>query len=125
MAALGPRLDAFSKEYGRFLDKSPLGKGYGGRRDRGLPATAEQMAAIRGILNTFPDIDAGLAAAAASNNYASVADYSLDHNRFLDQQLKVQISRFRTAARFLDWRIEELVAAGQQGKAVERRHRVR
>src|SRR4051794_38584109 len=34
--AMGPRLDSFADEHGKFFE-TPIGKGYDGRRDHGLP----------------------------------------------------------------------------------------
>ena len=117
LAKLGTRLEEFGKDNWRFLDKTPLGQDYDKRGDRGKPATAEQIAAIRKILDKYPDIDTGLATAAACGKYASLADYSLDHVKLLEAYF-VQMSRFRTASRFLSWRMEVLVAEGKQEKAV-------
>jgi hypothetical protein len=118
MAKLGPRLEVFSHEYARFLDKSSVGKAYDARTDHDEPGTAEQIAAIRGILNKYSDITAGLAAAAACDKYASMADYSMGYEAFINDVIKKQASRFRMAGRFLGWRMEELVAAKQQDKAI-------
>jgi hypothetical protein len=117
IAKLGPRLEEFGKDNWNFTDKDPLGIDYEKRGDRGEPATEEQIVAIRKILDKYPDIDAGVAAAAACDKYASLANYSLDHVKLLEEFL-VQMQRFRTAARFLDWRMEVLVAERQQDKAV-------
>jgi hypothetical protein len=111
---LGPRLDAFSKEYARFSD-SPVGKAYN-ERDPGDAATAEQIAAIRGILEKYREIPTWLAEA-ADEQYASTADFSLDHQKFLDQWLKNHAGRVRTAARFLNWRNEVLLSKGKHEEA--------
>jgi hypothetical protein len=115
---LAPRLDEFSKEYGRFY-KSPLGEAYQAAEDRGEPPTPDQIAAIRAILDKYPDIDQSLAAAAACDQYASLADFTLDHQEFLDEVLNKRIIRLRTATRFLNWRMEVLLAGGQQEQAIE------
>ena len=118
LAELALRLDAFGKEHGRFYD-SALGKKYEDAQDRGQQATAEQIAAIREIVNRYSDLDAELAAAAACDKYASVADFSLDNQAFLDKSLNNQITQFRTALRFIGWRMEVLVADGKHEQAVE------
>jgi hypothetical protein len=115
---IGPRLNAFSKEYGQFYD-SPLGKQYDETRKRGAPATSEQIDAIRAILDNYRDIDSGLAAAAARKDYKSIADFSLDYNEFLDELLNNRIVKFRTAARFINWRMEVLIADGQRERAAK------
>jgi hypothetical protein len=61
-----------------------------------------------------------LAAAANCTQYASQADYSLNYSQFLDGILHDQPTRIRTAARFLNWRSEVLVADGQSDEAGRR-----
>jgi len=99
------------------LDRTPLGKAYEKRRDRGERPTPEQTDAIREILHKYPDLDTGIAAAAACHQYASMADFSLDSQQFLEQYLS---GRVRTPARFLVWRIEVLIADGQSEEAAGR-----
>ncbi|HEX3599263.1 MAG TPA: hypothetical protein VHU84_03925 [Lacipirellulaceae bacterium] len=117
LGKLGPRLDAFSKEYARFFD-TPLGKAYDEQSDRGEAPKAEQIAAMRAILDKYSDIDAGLAAAAACDKYASLVDYSTTSVKLIEGLLKRPIARFRTAERFVDWRMETLIAERQPQKAV-------
>jgi hypothetical protein len=117
---LGPRLDEFAKDHVRFLDRTPLGTSYAQHRDRGDPPTPEEIEAIRAILDKYPDLDAGLETVAACDNYASVADFSLASQQFLEENLKNQAGKIRTPARFLDWRIEVLTANGQTEEAAKR-----
>lgn len=120
LAKLAPRLDEFSKDSYQFFDKDPLGVDYDKRIDRGKPATAAQIDALRKMLDRYPDLDTGLAAVAACDQYASVADYSVDYRAFTDQIMFKQMGRVREAARFLKWRMYVLIAEGQQEKAIER-----
>lgn len=115
---LGPRLDAFSKEYGRFSE-SAMGEAFDERVYKGEPPTPEQIAAIRAIVDKYPEIPAGLATAAACEKYASMADYAVDHQTFLDNWLKSQMGRVRNAARFLQWRAEVLLTDGRNEEVVE------
>jgi hypothetical protein len=117
LAKLGPRLDAFSHVYGEFSD-TPLGKAFDERSDRGEPATAAQMTAIRNILDQYSDLDAGIAAVAACEQYASVADFAAGYPKFTDEIMEKTMTRIRTAARFLRWRMYALITAGQQDHAV-------
>jgi hypothetical protein len=116
---LGPRLDAFSKEYGPFFD-TPEGKAYEQRTDRGEKATPEQIAVIRAILDKYPEIDAKLSEAARRGKYASLTDYSVTSVKLLGAMLKEPIGQYRTAARFLAWRMEVLLADGKQQEVVQR-----
>jgi hypothetical protein len=117
MAKLGPRLDQFSKDYAKF-DDTPAGKGYNARTDIGEPPTASQLQAIRAILDNYPDIDAGLAEVVSRDKYASLTDFSMNTEQFIDFNLKEPMGRNRTGSRFLRWRMEELTGAGQRDKAV-------
>jgi hypothetical protein len=114
---IGPRLDEFAKDHVQFLDSTPLGQGFDRQFELGETPTPEQIEAIRAILDKYPDIDTGLAAAAACNQYASMADFSLGSQPFLEQYLS---GRIRTPARFLVWRIEVLIADGQSEEAAKR-----
>jgi hypothetical protein len=119
LARIAPRLTAFSKEYGPFWD-TLLGKDYDKRIDRGEPATTEQMVAIRAIMKKYADVDAGLAAAAACEKYASLVDFSADHVKFSKQMIDHQTNDIRTAARFLDWQMQVLLADKQYDQAAAR-----
>lgn len=116
---IGPRLDAFSKAYSSFLD-SPLGKDYDERSEHGERPSSEQLDTIRSILATYPDVSAALTQAASRPKYASLADYSLNHQQFLDAWLKNEVLRIRTAARFLNWQSEILSVAGEHDAAVHK-----
>ena len=117
LAKLGPRLDDFSKESYHFFEKDPLGIDYEKRTDRGEPATAAQIDAIRAMLDRYSDLDAGIAAVAACDQYASVSDFSAGYPKFIDEIVTKPMARIRTAARFLRWRMYVLIAAGQQEQA--------
>jgi hypothetical protein len=114
---IGPRLDEFSKEYGRFYD-SPLGKQYDEAREEGEPATKEQLNAIRGILAKYADVEQSIVEAAACEKFASRLDYSLDHTKFLEHLLD-RVQSARMATRFLAWRGEVLLADGRHEQAIE------
>ena len=117
---LGPRFDEFSRDYTQFLARTPLGDAWEQRRDRGEPPTPEQIEAIRAILGKYPDLDAGLSEVAACNQYASMADFSLGSRQFLEGYLQNQTTRIRTPARFLEWRIQLLIADGRFEEATRR-----
>ena len=114
---LGLRLDAFSHEYGKFYD-TPAGETYDQRQNRGEAPTVEQIAATRAILDKYPDIVAGITSASASGKYASMSDFSVNSGELIAAMLD-SLARFRSAARFQEWRMEMLVAEKKQEKAVE------
>jgi hypothetical protein len=115
---IAPQLRAFDKQYAAF-DDSPVGKAYDETLASGESPTADEIAAIRHILDKYPEIDAALAEAAACDEYASLLDFSLDHTQFSDALIK-QPYAIRSAARFLHWWMQVLVADGKPNEAVER-----
>lgn len=114
---LKPQLAAFSKDQARFYD-SALGKVYSEAENRGEPATEEQIAAIREIIEKYPELEAGIAAAAQCQKYGSQMDFSLDHEKFLDVFLKDGMD-VRTAARFAHWRAKLLMHDVKSQEAVD------
>ena len=98
---------------------TPVGKGFEARTDRGLPATPEQIAAIKKILNDYPDIAAVLSVAAACDKYASVADFSVGPQKFLDGNLNGGFNDVRTASRYFGWQMQTLIAEGKQDEAAK------
>ena len=69
-ASLTVQLDDFGEDHGRFF-KTPLGLAYDEREDRGEPPTAEQLGAIRAILDKYAELDAGLRKRRHATKYAS------------------------------------------------------
>jgi hypothetical protein len=117
LARISPRLDQFSKEYGRFFN-TPIGKKYEVASERGQPPSKEQIEAIRAILKNYPDLEQSILSAGACEQYASKLDFSLGHQAFL-QQLLDQAVNERTVNRFFVWRNELLLADGQQESGIK------
>jgi hypothetical protein len=117
LVQIGPRLDEFAKEHARFFE-TPVGKAYDEARDKGELPTPEQIEAIRAIVAKYPDLDRDIAQLTALEQYASQADFSLDHRQFLESAID-QVQDVRTAARFLGWQMEVLVAEGKPEQAAE------
>ncbi len=111
-------LDAFDKDCGQFGESAP-GKAYFQSQIRGEPATSEQIAAVRAILEKYPEIDSGLAEASACQKYASRLDFSLGHAEFLEEILPA-MTRIRSVARFVQWKAWILTIDGQSKEAAER-----
>jgi hypothetical protein len=118
LGSVQPRLDEFSKDYAHFYN-SPLGEAYSDARDKCEPPTADEIAVIREIVNKYPDIDAALAKAATCDQYASQTDFSLPAPVFLEEVTGEGGRRFRTVARFANWRMQVQIADGQAEQAVQ------
>lgn len=114
---LVPRLAAFDKELAHFYDRTPIGQAYDAARRRDESPNAEQLAAIRAILDKYPDIETGIAAAAACPRYASLIDFSVNHHQLIEDSLE-RVQKIRTAARFAAWRMDVLTSEGQVDAAV-------
>jgi hypothetical protein len=117
MAKIQPRLKDFSKEHGRFFN-TPIGKAYDAAGDRGEPASKEQIEAIRAILDKYQDVEQAITAAAACEQFGSQFDFSVGHTAFIEH-LVDSIQYSRTAARFLGWRTEVLLADGRHEAAIQ------
>lgn len=118
LEALTPRIAEFSKEYAHFFDRTTLGKHYAAN-PAGTPPTAEQVAAIAAIVDKYPDLEAGIVAASACKEYASLADFSLRHEAFLNDIIENRATPIRNLARFCNWKMEILIAQGQSQQAAE------
>ncbi|WP_442481368.1 hypothetical protein [Aeoliella sp. SH292] len=113
---LSPRLDEFDKEYAEFYNTD-----LGMQLDNLAPGellTDEQAAAMRAILDRYPDLEQQIHDAMAAPHYASTADFSLAFNPFLEAQLE-RMQKLRTFARFVNWRVQTLLAEGKHQEAVD------
>jgi hypothetical protein len=116
--ALAPRLDEFAKEQYRWERKTPLGKTYEDLPE-GTRPNAEQLAAMRAILDNYADLEAAVAAAAACPQYASTADFSLHFNEFLEKNID-SVKNIRATTRLIRWRAGVLIGENRPDLAVER-----
>lgn len=110
------RLAEFGKEHGQFFDSS-LGKSYN-ERPEGAPPTPEQIAEIRRIVDRFADLMPVVSRIASCEKYASLADFTLPPDEYLETQL-ASLSELRALARRQQWRIETLIADGRSDEAAE------
>jgi hypothetical protein len=110
-------LTAFGNEMSAFYD-SDLGKGFDSSLDHWQPPNAEQLAAMREILNRHPAILLALEQAARSDRYASLLDYKLPHSAFIAAELE-HVHKFRDLARFADWNMMVLTKEGKRDEAVQ------
>ncbi len=119
LESIAPQLDEFHKDYMDFIYDTPLGKAYSDADDEGEPPTADQLVAIRRIIDKYPDLPAALEQAAACSHYASLANFSLPASEFFEEDISNRLERIRTVARFNDWRRLSLLADGQPDRAAQ------
>jgi hypothetical protein len=116
--AATPTINAFGHDQMVFLERTPLGKECDRASGEQLP-TAEQAAAMRAILDQHAALDAAITQAVACNVWASRADFTLDHQKFLATGLN-GIGTFRSAVRYAAWQIAVLAREGKTDDAVRR-----
>src|SRR5262249_35971390 len=85
--------------------------------DEHKPLNAEQVLAMKAILQAHPAILPTIAKAAECEHYASLVDYSQPARQFLDATLDVA-QGFRRPARFIGWKMAVLTAEGDADEAV-------
>ena len=117
LAGVAGRLDDFSRDLYRF-ENSPLGLDYSKREDRGEAATTEQLAAIRSIVEKYPEVAVAIKRAAACPKYASRLDYRLPQPQFVASMLPGPIN-IRDVGRFVARQMKLATAEGKTDVAVE------
>lgn len=118
IAHMRPRLDAFDAGLQKLL-KTPPFAAVGNDFLGGDSMTPEQAAAVGAFLADYADVEAMIAQAAACNEYASMANFSLPFSKFLDAQLKI-IQTTRAAARLMALRMRLLVGEGRLDETIAR-----
>jgi hypothetical protein len=86
--------------------------------DAGKPIASEHLAAIRAIVEKYPDLDAAFTRGAECQRYASPLDFSLAHSQFMAAILPAPID-IRSAARFIAWQIKVASEDGRTDLAVK------
>ncbi len=112
-------LKRWDKAMVEFEERTPLGKEYSQRttdHENALP-TAEQAAAMQVILDDFSDLFLAIDEMAACDRYASLLDYSLDQNRFIEEMISSM--SIRSVARLLSWKMQVLTVQGERELAVK------
>ena len=117
LAEIAPEIAAFGKEQAQFYE-TPLGKSYDIKTDHGLELSAEEIAAIRAILEKYPTIEPALRQATDCQYYASQLDYSLGFHSFLEALIDKN-QELRTCVRMLAWKSEVLLTEGHVEEAVQ------
>jgi hypothetical protein len=118
LAAVADHFAEFDRELAGF-EKTPAGAAYDEGRQRGEAPTAEQLDAIRAIMEKFPELDAAVEKTVACDQYASRHDYRLPQRQFL-QAMHPRASYLRTVARFVAWQMRLAIAEGRPDLAVEK-----
>jgi hypothetical protein len=116
LAAVASQVEAFGREQEQFY-KTPAGQAFQQASENGDEPTAEQTAAMRLIVERYPDIAAAVAKAAALDKFQFDLDYSLPSSAFIDEMLK-RHQRFRAVGRHVAWRIRLSTLDGDSDVAV-------
>src|SRR6478736_9007650 len=107
--------DTFDKDYAEFY-KTPLGEALDAAEERGEPPNAEQLAAMRAITDQYPGILDALRRAAQCEKYASLLDFNLPSDKFMERLIQ-QGGQLRAVARLARWKAAELIADGKPAEA--------
>ena len=118
LAKLAPELKALAKEQWHFLGKTPLGKAFEERQEKGLSPTPEQVDAMREILAKYEDLPRKLQQVADCPGYASRIDYSVGYPQMMEVLME-PCNDARIPARILRWRITMQLAEDKIGEAVQ------
>lgn len=118
LAIVADQLKEFDRELAQF-ERTPVGAAYDAGQQRGEAATAEQLDAMRAIVEKFPEFDAAVEKAGACDEYASRHDYRLPQPQFLAAMLP-RATNLRTVARFVAWQMRLAIAEGRPELAVEK-----
>lgn len=116
--AATPAINAFGHDQMVFLERTPLGKECDRASGEQLP-TAEQATAMRAILDQHAALDAAITQAVACNVWASRADFTLDHQQFINGAIN-EMRATRGAARYATWQFAVLAREGKTDDAVRR-----
>jgi hypothetical protein len=114
-------LNEFEKEYEKFY-QTPLGEELD-KRSESVPGigwaqpNAEQLTAIRSIVDAHPQILHALQEAAACGEYGSVLDFSPPPSQFLERVMK-DCTKPRELARYVAWKMATLMADGESDEAI-------
>lgn len=115
-------LDAFAKDHKKFY-QTPLGEELD-KRSENMPGVgwarpnAEQLTAIRIIVDAHASILRALQQAAQCEEYASLLNFSPPPSQFLERVMK-DCTRPRQLARYVVWKMATLVADGKSDEAIQ------
>lgn len=117
LAKIAPQVEAFAKDEAFFF-KTPVGQSYDIKTNHGLELSAEEITAIRSILDNYPTIEPALRQAIECKTYAPHLDYSLEFQPFLESMLDKN-QTLRTCTRMLRLKLDVLLAEGNVAEAVK------
>lgn len=119
IAGIAPQFAEFEKKRNA-LYKSPIGEQLDVNEQEGKPPNAEQLVAMRAILDAFPNFLPALKQAAECTEYASLLDFSLPPHQFLDKLLdRMNKGMPRSLATYVRWKMATLVADGKSDEAIQ------
>ncbi len=113
-------LDAqkFNHEWDKVFLNTPLGKQLDTDEEKDLPPREEVRAAMRPILDADPSILSTLQKAASCRQYASLLDFNLPSQQFLESLLKSANSEPRPVAWFVQSKMILMIADGKPDDAI-------
>jgi hypothetical protein len=108
----------FNHEWDKVFLSTPLGKQLDRDEEKDLPPREEVNAAMRPILDAHSSIPSMLAKAASCERYASLLDFDLPSQQFLESLLKSVNSEPRPVASFVRSKMDLLIADGKWDDAI-------
>jgi len=108
----------FNQEWDKVFVKTPLGERLDREEEKDLPPSDEVKAAMRPILDRHSSILSTLEKAAACDQYASLLDFSLPSQQFLESLLKSVNSEPRPVSSFVRSKMDLMVADGKSNDTI-------
>jgi len=113
---IAPQLEEFEKPYEKFYG-TPLGKDWDQREGNDELPNAEELAAMQAILDAYPSILPTLQQAAACTEYASLLDFELPANQFLEASMS-SLREMHHFAHYMKWKCVVLMAEGKSDECI-------
>lgn len=111
LAEVGPQLDAFTKAKMEF-DKTAAGMNYAEFAYAEEKPSDEQIAAIKELVEKFPELPTTIDQAAEAQYFVPLLDYSRDHLAFQEEVMNAP-KLLRTVARFNSLRVAVAMSEGR------------
>lgn len=114
---LDPELKKFNQEWDKVFYKTDLSQKLGQIEDDDALPDDQLKIAMRRVFDGFPAILPALERAASCDRYASLLDFGVSPEEFLNSLLK-SVTTLRAAARFAEWKMLLLIADGRSDEAI-------